>query len=163
MSIHLKESDLPPDLVEDERVHVKSDQEGNVLELTYSSAPDLHLPSLSYSLIFDGDSVRFEKTKHSLFPDPGEDPDFYDDEEEELDIENPAHGVHMARFHSWAMEQLDLVQYNTEIWRNELKSCSFCQKHQGQVEHVVAGPDELSICNECVDLCEDVIAEESAK
>lgn len=162
MSIHLKESDLPADLMDDERISVRTDKEGNVTELTYSSAPDLNMPSLSYTLTFDGDSVRFDKVTHVLFPDPGEDPDFYDEEDGNKSIETPGHGVHIARFHSWAMEHLDLVQYNTEIWRNDLKMCSFCQKHQGQVEHVVAGPDDLAICNECVDLCEDVLAEEGA-
>jgi ATP-dependent Clp protease ATP-binding subunit ClpX len=35
--------------------------------------------------------------------------------------------------------------------------CSFCGKGQDQVEQLVAGPD-VAICNECVDLCIEVIA-----
>ena len=37
--------------------------------------------------------------------------------------------------------------------------CSFCGKHQRQVKRLVAGPD-VYICNECVDLCVEIIARE---
>ncbi len=37
--------------------------------------------------------------------------------------------------------------------------CSFCAKHRDQVKKLVAGPS-VYICNECVDLCNDIIAEE---
>lgn len=40
---------------------------------------------------------------------------------------------------------------------NEIR-CSFCGKPQSQVKRLVAGPD-VYICNECVELCQDVIAE----
>ncbi|MEG0662767.1 MAG: ATP-dependent protease ATP-binding subunit ClpX, partial [Anaerovoracaceae bacterium] len=40
---------------------------------------------------------------------------------------------------------------------NELK-CSFCGRPQSQVKRLVAGPD-VYICNECVELCQDIIAE----
>ena len=36
--------------------------------------------------------------------------------------------------------------------------CSFCGRPQSQVKRLVAGPD-VYICNECVDLCRDIIAE----
>ncbi len=36
--------------------------------------------------------------------------------------------------------------------------CSFCGKSQHEVPHLIAGPKAF-ICNECVDLCVDVIAE----
>ena len=40
-------------------------------------------------------------------------------------------------------------------------SCSFCTKSQGAVAKLVAGPG-VYICNECVGLCNLVIAEEAA-
>lgn len=37
-------------------------------------------------------------------------------------------------------------------------SCSFCGKHAGQVQHIVAGPS-VYICDECVVLSGEVLAE----
>ena len=34
--------------------------------------------------------------------------------------------------------------------------CSFCGKKQGQVQRIIAGPG-VYICNECVDLCSDIL------
>jgi ClpX C4-type zinc finger protein len=34
--------------------------------------------------------------------------------------------------------------------------CTFCGKSQREVERLVAGPD-VYICNECVDLCNEII------
>jgi ATP-dependent Clp protease ATP-binding subunit ClpX len=39
--------------------------------------------------------------------------------------------------------------------------CSFCRKAQAQVKRLIAGPDRVFICDECVSLCEQIIAEES--
>ncbi|MER2173438.1 MAG: ATP-dependent protease ATP-binding subunit ClpX [Carnobacterium sp.] len=38
-------------------------------------------------------------------------------------------------------------------------SCSFCGKSQDQVKKIVAGPG-VYICNECIDLCKEIIDEE---
>jgi ATP-dependent Clp protease ATP-binding subunit ClpX len=38
-------------------------------------------------------------------------------------------------------------------------SCSFCGKRQPAVKKIIRGPG-VYICNECVDLCNDVIVEE---
>ncbi len=35
--------------------------------------------------------------------------------------------------------------------------CSFCGKQQEQVERLTTGPRGVSICNECVDLCQEII------
>ncbi len=40
--------------------------------------------------------------------------------------------------------------------------CSFCGKSQSEVRKLVAGPS-VYMCNECVDLCNDIIEEELAK
>lgn len=37
--------------------------------------------------------------------------------------------------------------------------CSFCGKSQDEVDKIVAGPD-VYICNECVDLCKEIITEQ---
>ena len=37
--------------------------------------------------------------------------------------------------------------------------CSFCGKSQKEVKKLIAGPS-VYICNECVDLCNDIIEEE---
>ncbi len=40
--------------------------------------------------------------------------------------------------------------------------CSFCGKTQEEVEKIIAGPT-VYICDECIDLCNDIIDEERAK
>lgn len=40
--------------------------------------------------------------------------------------------------------------------------CSFCGKSQDEVEKIIAGP-AVYICDECIDLCNDIIEEERAK
>lgn len=37
--------------------------------------------------------------------------------------------------------------------------CSFCGKTQDEVDRIIAGPG-VSICNECVDICHDIMAED---
>ena len=39
--------------------------------------------------------------------------------------------------------------------------CSFCGKAQGQVKRLIAGPDRVFICDECVALCGQIITEET--
>ncbi|GEK28195.1 ATP-dependent Clp protease ATP-binding subunit ClpX [Furfurilactobacillus siliginis] len=41
-------------------------------------------------------------------------------------------------------------------------TCSFCGKSQDQVKKIVAGPG-VYICNECIDLCKEIIDEEFAE
>ena len=45
---------------------------------------------------------------------------------------------------------------------SSLLYCSFCGKSQHEVKKLIAGPS-VYICNECVDLCEDIIREEIAE
>ena len=42
----------------------------------------------------------------------------------------------------------------------KLLFCSFCGKNQNEVRRLIAGPS-VYICDECVDLCNDIISEES--
>src|SRR6187549_409405 len=39
--------------------------------------------------------------------------------------------------------------------------CSFCGKSQDQVRRLIAGPGAVYICDECVDLCREIIDEEN--
>ncbi len=38
--------------------------------------------------------------------------------------------------------------------------CSFCGKMEHQVHKLIAGPNGVFICDECIDLCEEILAEE---
>lgn len=43
------------------------------------------------------------------------------------------------------------------------KNCSFCGKEEGKVDKLIAGPSPVNICNECVNLCNQVISEDVIK
>jgi ATP-dependent Clp protease ATP-binding subunit ClpX len=45
---------------------------------------------------------------------------------------------------------------------SDLVKCSFCGKSQKQVKKLIAGPG-VYICDECIDLCNDIIEEEAAE
>lgn len=36
-------------------------------------------------------------------------------------------------------------------------ACDFCFKTEDEVETLIAGPRSIAICNECVDLCVEVL------
>ena len=42
---------------------------------------------------------------------------------------------------------------------NEILRCSFCNKDQNDVRKLIAGPT-VFICDECVDVCNDIIADD---
>ncbi|SMC19223.1 ATP-dependent Clp protease ATP-binding subunit ClpX [Andreprevotia lacus DSM 23236] len=46
--------------------------------------------------------------------------------------------------------------------KEKLLYCSFCGKSQHEVKKLIAGPD-VFICNECIDLCTDVLKEEATQ
>jgi len=41
--------------------------------------------------------------------------------------------------------------------------CSFCTKHHSKVQKLISGPDRVFICNECIDLCNELIVEEEKR
>jgi ATP-dependent Clp protease ATP-binding subunit ClpX len=41
-------------------------------------------------------------------------------------------------------------------------ACSFCGKSQKEVKKLIAGPT-VYICDECIELCNDIIAEEASR
>jgi len=38
--------------------------------------------------------------------------------------------------------------------------CSFCKRQQNEVSRLIAGPDSVYICDECVDLCKEILTDE---
>ncbi|MEZ0373783.1 MAG: ClpX C4-type zinc finger protein, partial [Candidatus Sericytochromatia bacterium] len=44
-------------------------------------------------------------------------------------------------------------------YKNNQPKCSFCGKSQDQVRKLIAAPG-VYICNECVDLCNEILEEE---
>jgi len=45
----------------------------------------------------------------------------------------------------------------------DLLKCSFCGKSQKQVKKLIAGPSSIYICDECIELCNEIIEEELAE
>ncbi|MCA9869064.1 MAG: AAA family ATPase, partial [Anaerolineae bacterium] len=41
-----------------------------------------------------------------------------------------------------------------------IASCSFCDRTEDEVSRLIRGPDGIYICDLCVDLCAEIIAEE---
>ncbi|PKL96880.1 MAG: ATP-dependent Clp protease ATP-binding subunit ClpX, partial [Gammaproteobacteria bacterium HGW-Gammaproteobacteria-7] len=41
-----------------------------------------------------------------------------------------------------------------------VQRCSFCYRDQGQIRRLIAGPDGIFICDECVGLCQEVLEED---
>ena len=39
-------------------------------------------------------------------------------------------------------------------------NCSFCGRSQDEVQRLIAGPPPIFICDECIAICNQVIAEE---
>ena len=42
-------------------------------------------------------------------------------------------------------------------------ACNFCSKSKEDVEKLIVGGDNIAICNECVDLCVDILKEDKVK
>ncbi|CNL25627.1 ATP-dependent protease ATP-binding subunit ClpX [Yersinia frederiksenii] len=53
--------------------------------------------------------------------------------------------------------KLDFVKFKVEELPPEV-TCSFCKKPESEVR-IITGP-EVNICNECVDLCNEILDEE---
>jgi DNA-binding transcriptional MerR regulator len=45
----------------------------------------------------------------------------------------------------------------------QLYQCSFCAKNRADVRRLIAGPNGVFICSECVTLCNEIIAKAEAK
>ncbi len=47
-------------------------------------------------------------------------------------------------------------------FRSDIQICSFCKRTQEEVNRLIAGPDQVFICDECVDLCRDILEEDTS-
>lgn len=48
------------------------------------------------------------------------------------------------------------------LWsQQEIAYCSFCRRSQTQVGRLIAGPDQVYVCDECVELCVDILTQET--
>jgi len=47
-------------------------------------------------------------------------------------------------------------------FRSDIQTCSFCKRSQNEVNRLIAGPDHVFICDECVDLCQEILDEDSS-
>jgi ATP-dependent Clp protease ATP-binding subunit ClpX len=45
----------------------------------------------------------------------------------------------------------------------EQRRCSFCSRNESEIDRLIAGPEGVFICNECVDLCRDILDGEGPK
>ena len=39
--------------------------------------------------------------------------------------------------------------------------CSFCGKSQDEVRKLIVGPNNVRICDECIEICEDILREDT--
>ena len=42
-------------------------------------------------------------------------------------------------------------------------ACSFCGKDKSAVQRMIAGPNGVFICNECIALCNEILAQEASE
>jgi ATP-dependent Clp protease ATP-binding subunit ClpX len=48
----------------------------------------------------------------------------------------------------------------SDVVSEHVRYCSFCSRPQHQVGRLIAGPGAVNICDECVELCREILAEE---
>ena len=41
--------------------------------------------------------------------------------------------------------------------------CSFCGKFEDEVKKLVSGPDDVCICNECIDICDEILEDDGLR
>ena len=46
-------------------------------------------------------------------------------------------------------------------FRADTPACSFCKRGQDEVNHLIVGPGHVYICDECVDLCKQILIQET--
>lgn len=64
----------------------------------------------------------------------------------------------------WHSEERKEIEKPMAIKNGDYKiRCSFCGKTEDQVRKLIAGPDGSYICDECVEICSEIIEEEVAR
>lgn len=49
----------------------------------------------------------------------------------------------------------------TGISKSDWLACSFCGKWQYELKKLIAGPKQVYVCDECVELCNEIIRDET--
>ena len=57
----------------------------------------------------------------------------------------------------------ELAAVTPRLGDSDMLKCSFCGKSQRMVKKLIAGPQHVYICDECIDLCNEIIEEEFAE
>jgi hypothetical protein len=58
--------------------------------------------------------------------------------------------------------ELRLSSWRQLTAKQDWVNCSFCGKWQYEIVALIAGPNGVFVCDECVDLCNDIIREQKA-
>jgi hypothetical protein len=64
--------------------------------------------------------------------------------------------------HLVVARELRLPSWKQLTAKQDWANCSFCSKWQYDVSTLIAGPNGVFVCDECVDLCIDIIREQKA-
>lgn len=57
-----------------------------------------------------------------------------------------------------------LISCNSEVRKSAGESkCSFCGRKKSEVKVLIAGPESIFICDQCVELCSEIVAENKAR
>lgn len=58
------------------------------------------------------------------------------------------------------VEKAKLYDELVKFEKHKIVCCSFCGKSQNEVKKIILGADNISICNECVEQCTEIIESE---
>lgn len=58
------------------------------------------------------------------------------------------------------LKEIQLKRIDPDASLEDDYICSFCGKGQSKVKKMILGPENVIICNECVDLCNEIIHED---
>jgi DNA-binding transcriptional MerR regulator len=64
---------------------------------------------------------------------------------------------HIPTAEEWCDRTKKEFPVDTEV---QTYRCSFCGKDRSEIRRMIAGPNRVYICNECVDLCNEIIDRE---
>jgi hypothetical protein len=78
-----------------------------------------------------------------------------------VDVAHGAYDAHRTALHRCETRREARREETTMARRRMGMSCSFCGKNQDQAQRLIAGPNGVYICNECVALCNEILAEAS--
>lgn len=103
-------------------------------------------------------TAHVEKSLGCFPPDGPSLRDFEDDDEFSTPDEERSEE---EEFQEWVSDWIQEIYREHERRQAGTLTCSFCGKTREQVRKLIAGPT-VYICDECVDLCQEILAEERA-